>query len=507
MEQINKENIKTEEQILLERFAQLSFANLKKTMIQDLQNQRKESVIFVKYPIDKVVKMLENPQKYEKELRQMSTFLFITSSHYRRLTTHYAKLPTYNHIVVPANLPKKINKKNYKDNYSKVIYQLEKYNLKHEIPKMILTAIVEGVFYGLTYETTESFYIKQFDGKFADVSYIEDGVYTFSMDLNYFITREYLLPEYGDEIEMAYLKYKGDPKKNIKGNVDLRWFEPSNGVCIKADESNPLFSVPIFCSIFLDILRLEDYKLLKKMKTTLDNYKVLSLKMEVDEEGVPKMDFEMATRYYNQILNNVPDGIGVILSPFGITDFSFQKSAVADQDAVSQAEEELWASSGTSSLLFGSAKAVSSSSLGLSTKTDEQISFGLLTQVARYFNKQIKMMNLPYLFEVKFLDQSIFNSTEVQNQYNKAATYGVSGAKLLYASSLGMTPSDVVNLSYLENDILEVTETMFKSPLISSNTLSPDANDKGGKPTNVSKGEGLSESGEQTLENDENANK
>lgn len=498
-------NTKTLEQIALERYAQIAFANLKKTMIQDLQNQRKESVIFVKYPIDKVVKMLENPQLYEKELRQMSTFLYITSSHYRRLTTHYTKLPTYNHIVVPANLPKKINKKNYKDNYTKVVYQFEKYNLKHEVPKMILTAIVEGVFYGLTYETSDSFYIKQFDSRYADVSYVEDGVYTFSMDLNYFTTREYLLPEYGDEIETAYWKYKGNQKKGIKGNTKLQWYEPSNGVCIKADESNPLFSVPIFCSIFLDILRLEDYKLLKKMKTTLDNYKVLSLKMEVDDEGIPKMDFEMAMKYYNQVLNNVPDGIGVILSPFAISDFSFQKSSVADQDAVNQAEEELWASSGTSSLLFGSAKATSSSSLGLSTKTDEQISFSLLTQVARYFNKQIKKMNLPYLFEIKFLDQSIFNEDDVCNRYAKAAQYGVDGTKLLYASSLGMTPSDVQNLGYLENEILNITVDNFNKPLISSNTMS-NSND-GGRPTNKSKGEGLTESGESTENSDQNDNK
>lgn len=495
------------EQLALDKYAQLAFANLKKSMVQDLANNRKESVLFRKYPIETVVKILENPQSNEVQLREMSNFLYITSSHYRRLISYYSKLPTYNHIVIPSNLPKKINKKTYKDTYNKVIYQFEKYNLKHEIPKIITTTMLEGVFYGLTYESTDSFYIKPFDGKFAQISSIEDGVCIFSMDLNYFSAKEYLLPSYGEEITNAYWRYRGNAKKKIKGDSTLRWFEPSNGICIKADESNLLFSVPTFCSIFLDVLRLEDYKLLKKAKIEIENYKVLAMKMDCDDDGVPKMDYDMAIKYYNQAANNIPTGIGLILSPFAINDFSFQNSSTADQDAVNQAEENLWSASGTSSLIFGSVKATSSASLNLSVKPDEQISFNLLTQIARYFNKQIKQLNLPYLFEVKFLDQSIFNAEEVCNRYFKGGQYGVSGSKLLYAASLGMTPSDVTNLAYLENDILEITENMFTSPLISSNTMSPDDNTVGAS-TSEAKGETtISESNEQTRENASNSNK
>jgi hypothetical protein len=497
MEQEN--NQKTLEERAFEQYAKLAFANLKKTMIQDLKNNRKESVIFAEYPIEKVVTMLKNPQKNEKELRSMSNFLYITSPHYRRLTNYYAKLPTYNHIVVPSNLPKKINVKTYKDTYAKVCYQIEKYNLKHELPKVILISIIEGVFFGLTYETSDSFYIKQFDGRYAEISSIEDGTYTFSMDLNYFAGKEYLLPEYGEEITNAYYSYKGNSDKKIKGNTELRYFEPSNGICIKADENNPLFSVPVFCSIFLDILRLEDYKLLKKAKTEIDNYKVLAMKMECDDEGVPKMDYNMALKYYTQAANNIPSGIGLILSPFEMSDFSFQKSAVADQDAVNQAEDELWSSSGTSGMLFGSTKASSSSSLTMSTKPDEQISFGILTQIARYFNKRIKQMNLPYSFSLKFLDQSVFNADEVSNRLFKGAQYGVSEAKLAYAASLGFTPSDVLNMAYLENEILKVTKDMFTSPLISSNTLSNGGKDVGAS-TQEEKEEAVSDNTEKSRE-------
>ena len=79
---------KTLEQIALDRYTEMAFANLKKNIIQDLINNRNESVIYKKYPKERVVQMLENPQKQEKALREMSNFLYIVSSHYRRLINY-----------------------------------------------------------------------------------------------------------------------------------------------------------------------------------------------------------------------------------------------------------------------------------------------------------------------------------------------------------------------------------------------------------------------------------
>lgn len=510
MEQNISNEIETEneEQALLKQFSfndyqQLMFANLRKSMVQDLVNNRKESVIFTKYPISRVVNMLENPQKNEKPIRTLSRFLYITSSHYYRLINYYATLATLNYIVVPANLPKKINKKTYKDTYHKIIYQLEKYNLKNELPKVMVIALLEGVFYGLKYETPDSFYIMPFNSGYAQISSIDTGTFSFSIDLNYFSGKEYILPSYGDEIFNAYYEYKGNREKGIKGDSTKRWFEPSNGICIKIDQADLIHSLPIFSSIFLDIFRLDDYKLLKKAKTTLDNYKVLAMQIECDETGAPKMEWEIAKKYYSQAASNVPDGIGLILSPFKINEFSFQKNSTSEEDAVNQSENEFWAGTGTHGMMFGSMKASSSSSLSLSTKPDEQITFGLLSQIERSFNKEIKLLNLPYLFKLKFLMQSIFNKKEVQDSLQKASQYGVSGAKLYYAASLDMSPSDVVGLAYLENDILEVTEKMFTSPLISSNTLSPDKS-TGGAPKVEENGGTATDNTEKSREGDGN---
>lgn len=501
---------KTLEQIAIEKYSQLAFANLKKNIVQDLIKNRNESVIYRKYSKERVVQMLETPQVFASALQEMSNFLYMVSPHYKRLINYYSMLPKFNYSIRPINLPQKskIKKTEYRNTYNYVCDLHKKYNLKQECFKIMQSVFRDGIFYGLSYETTDSFYIRPFNRAFAKISSVEDGVFVHSIDLTYFTDKEDLLPEYGKEIESAYLMYKGNSKKGTKGDTSKRWFEPSNGICIKADEDDPIYSIPVFTGLILGVLDIEDYKLLKKAKTEIDNYKVLAMKMDADENGVPKMDYEMAMKYYGQASANIPDGIGLILSPFTITDFSFQKSSVADSDAVNESEENFWSSSGTSPLLFGSAKNTTSTSMELSIRNDELISFAVMNQIQRYFNMKTKKLDLPYSFEMKFLEQSIYNETKVQDSYLKAGQYGVSGTKLLYANSLGLEPADINGMAYLEDDILGVGKNIFVRPLISSNTLSNGSVDNaGGRPTNESKGEDLTESGQQTSETDQNLNR
>ncbi len=92
-------------------------------------------------------------------------------------------------------------------------------------------------------------------------------------------------------------------------------------------------------------------------------------------------------------------------------------------------------------------------------------------------------MDMKNLFEICFLEQSIYTFDGVQNYYLKAAQYGMC-SKLYYAASLGLEPIDVINQSYLENDILKCCDEIFNRPLISSNTLSNGGVEgEGGRPT------------------------
>ena len=501
-----KDFTKEEQEKILANYAKMSFANLKKSILQDLRNNKNESVLYRKYTKKEVVSFLENPQKNEQKVRELSCYLYIVSPHYRRLVDYYALILLYHYNVLPTKTPEKINKKTYKDTYFHIIKECEKYNLKHEAIKAIKIAVRDGVFFGLCYESEDSFYIKPVQSKWAQISGIEDGTYTFEFDLNYFNSNKDLLQMYGAEFISAYDRYKGNPEKHIEPNKNLRWYEPKNGICLKVDESDPYYSLPLFTGLLTEIFDIEDTKMLQKAKKENDNYKALGAKVATDEDGVPLLSYEENLKWFNQIVENIDnDGIGVFMSPFQITDYSFATTKTSDANDVIEAQENFWMSSGTSSLIFGSAKATSSSSLTLSVKPDEQIAYAILLQFQRFFNKKLKKMNLEYEFKIEFTQQSIFNGMEYVDKFAKAAQYGLP-VKTAYATSLGMTPSDIWNMTILEEDILGLSKKRWTTPLVSSNTQSS-VDNEGGRPTNASQGKGLTETGEQTKESDANANR
>lgn len=500
-----KDFSKEEQDKIMQRYARLSFAKLKKNIIQDLITSRNESVIYRKYSKEHIAKMLESPQKSEKDIRELSNFIYLISSHYRRLVDYYSSILLYNYMVIPTKLSVKNPKKNeYHETYYKVINECEKYNLRHEAMKALKIATREGVYFGLCYESEDSFYIKQFDSRFAKISTIEDGCFRFSIDMAYFSGKEYLLDMYGSDFRTAYYLYKGDSAKGLKGDKTKKWYEPENGICIKADESDPIYSLPVFTGTLLSVLDIEDYRMLQKVKTENDNYKILSFKLDTDDDGIPKMDYDQASKYFQTAADSLADGVGAILTPFDVKDISFQTSTASDRNAVTDAEAQFWETAGVSSLLFGSTKATSSASLTLSVKPDEALAFSLLKQFERFFNMKLKKMNLEYSFKISFLQQSIFNEDEYCNRLSKSASLGLP-VKLEYAAALGLSPSDTIGMTFLEEDILNLSKKRWVFPLVSSSTQS--VNTEGGRPSNASQGKGLTESGEQTKEEDQNANR
>ena len=493
----------------LDFVSRINYARLSKTIVQDLVNNRKESVIFSRYPKEKVIDFLSKPQTCEKQIRDMSVFLYANSSQYRRLCNYFSKLATLNYTLTPYNLSPTYNKNSFLVNYQKVVNLLQLFNLKSHLPRIFNVCMYSDVFYGLYFETSDSFDIIQLNADYCRISSKEDGCLVYSLDMDFFNTRQYLLDSYGEELKQMYYAYSGYQEivngrkgKKIKGDSKLRWQEPHNQICIKVNDDQLLYALPPFAAIFPDILNLEDYKLLKKTGEVLDRYKILSLKIPLDEEGEFQLDKEICDKYYDNICDNVSDNIGVIQTPMDLDSISFQNSTTAENNAVKEAEEELFSSAGSSINLFGGQNS-SSSSLDISIRNDESVTYSLLRQVENWVNKYIKNMNLPYDFKLQFLNQSIYSENSVCDKYQKAATYGIAGSRSLYAASLGLSPSDVLGMQELE-DALDFANKWI--PMMSSSTMASEV-DSGGRPTNASQNKTLTDSGQQTQDDDENANK
>lgn len=490
---------KEEQNNLLLKYSQLSFANIKKNIVQDLINNRSESIIYKKYTKEQIVKMLENPQKHEKEIRNLSRFIYIVSSHYRRLIEFYSTILLYDYSIIPTKIQtKKPNEKKYKNAYYYIVNECEKYNLQHEATKAIKIVMRDGVFYGLYYETDDSFYIKNVDPDYARISFIEDGIYRFSFDLSYFNGKEYLLNMYGEDFKRAYDLYKGNKEKNIKGDKTKRWYEPTNGICLKSDESDPIYSFTPLLDLIMSVLDVDDYKMLKKAKAEIDNYKVLSFLLPTDQDGMPLIDYSLAQKYFTSSTQGLPSNLAAILSPFEVKDMDFQKNNSADKNNVSDAITTFYETAGVSESLFGGGNISSQGAMLLSVKPDEAFVYSILQQFERFFNMKIKKMNLQYGFKIKFSRTSIFNQEEYANRFAKAAQYSVP-VKMQYASTMNMSPSDILGMTYLE-DVLGLGSTSWCTPLISSNTQSSVDSESNGRPTAEEENRVVGDAGEKTRE-------
>lgn len=488
----------------MKQFQSMQYAALKKSIVQDLLNARNESAIFRRYPKSKVVEMLEAPQKYEESIREMSRYVYDMSIHYKRLVDYISYILLYNYNVVPFNVFPHMDKNKFRADFLNIINKCNKYSFKQEAPKAIKTAVRDGVFFGLEYESRDSYYIKPLEPKYCKISGIEDGTYTYSFDLNYFVGKKEFLVSYGTDFINAWDRYKGNEELGIEPDKTKRWFEIKRGIVVKADESDPFYSLPYFTGLLLDIFSIEDYKMLKKAKAETDNYKAIGLEVPTNEDGEPLMDYPTISQYYAHAVDNISNpGVGVFVTPFKINSLSFASSKTADTDDVLEAERAFWMASGVTSLLFADSKANSSSSILLSVKPDEQIAYSMLLQLQRHYNKKIKKMNLDYDFQIEFTRQSIFNEQTLIDNLSKASQYGLP-TKLAYASAIGISPSAAIALTFLEEDVLGLSSDNWKQPLVSSNTQSSASDDTGGRPTQEESGKPVSDSTETGRENDGN---
>ncbi len=465
------------------------FAKLRKDVLRDLTKHADECNVFLqKYKrkdIERALLCPDRPQS-EKILRAVSRFIYAVSPHYRRAITLFAALPTNNYIIRPllnGDGDDDFNIDKFKTQYFEIANKYENYRFKTENTKILTTCFLDGVFYGVIMEGNNSYVLKPIPADYAIISSVEDGAFIFSFDLNYFTkSRLAYLKQFGTDFINAYYAYRGDESRGIKGDSSLRWFEPKNQVCVKFDEEVP-YCIPPFVGVFNAIIDLETYQEIKKDKAIMENFRLIHYQIPTDSDGVPKMTFEQARRYYDLSASSIPEGVALVMSPFKAENFVL-KNTNDNGDYVAEANKDLFANIGLNPLLFGMGDNPTSQTLELSARSDEALVFKILRQIANVFNVRYKKHKKreDYMFVLTFLEQSIFNKDKVSDAYLKAAQYGCP-TKLHYLASLGFNPLDIIGGTKLENDVFNITIDTCNRPFISSNTLSGGVVGDVGRPT------------------------
>lgn len=475
------------------------YANLSKIGIRNLESTSETNPTYTKYTKDQIVTYLGNPASYEKQLRNMSKYLFNISNYYRRLIQYFANMSTFSYTIEPYGLDrsKTINANKFKKAYYSSVTAVEMMNLAHEATKMFTIAFRDDVYYGYEWETNDSVAFQNLDADYCKISSIEDGVYNFAFNFSYFDSNADKLPNYPLEFQTMYNTYKT--------NTQLyKWQEldSTKSICIKVNEHDYI-PIPPFVSLFSALADIEDYRAISKNASETNNYKAIAMEIPVnDDNGDFLIDYDTAKEFYDMMSNVLPPNIGAILTPMKLTDWNFEKSGVnSDTNEVANAEASFFTKAGVNKILFGGGEDPSASTLGLCTVNDQEIVFAVMRQLERWVNRKLKTVSSSYKFRINFLPVTHFNIAEMHERYLKDATYGMPTRSAALATA-GYAGSSYENMTYLENEVLGLANG--EKPLISSNTQSGAvAGDQGGRPTNASKGEGLSDAGNVTADRQE----
>lgn len=475
------------------------FAMLNRLITRDMNNNT-NTPTFSKYTKDNIQQYLENPYRYEQQLRKAVVYIYGASSHFRRLVQYFVGLNDLSYVVSPYKIdPKTANTKSIARNYRKTINAMDMMNVKSQFPKILTVCIREDCFFGTIWTTSDNITIQQLPSDYCAISTIEGNVLNVTFDFSYFDSRKNLLPYYPKEFEKKYNIYRS--------NRNEKWQELDSptSFAIKCNNDILDYALPPLAGILREVYDLEDYKALKLTKTTLENYAMLVMKLGISESGDWQLDLDKAKDFYRNLDAVLPEEVGSVLSPMDISKISFERTNTGESNTTADAEQNLFSAAGVSSLLFNNDKA-SSNALLLSIKADQAITFGIVKSIEDMVNRYIQSQSYGKNFKVTFLDCSPFNRKELGDMYLKACQNGLPFI-LKYAASQGMSQSDVDSMSYLENEVLGLTD-MFK-PLKTSSTLSKadtansnGSTDEGGAPA---KDIGdLTDSGEASRENGEN---
>jgi len=443
---------------------------------------------------------MQNPNSNQRNLRELSRFLFYRSNPYRRLIYYNASMIDLNaRTVIPlTDITKEEDKvvPDYKREILKDYYltlkELEKMNLNLEVFKMLIIAWREDAAFGCVYHDDSGFFILPLDGNYCKITgaYL-DGTLSFSYDMSWFRSRLEQLEMYGEPFVSMYERYIDNPIEN-------QWQEvpPERAWCFKVNIDDILLPLPPYLPLFNSIVSLADLEEIQAIKDEMSIYKMIIATIPLLSSTETPDDFAVnpatALEYYQKMVDELPDYVGAALTPIPLDTISFQEDAANDVNTIENATEALFNTSGGAQILN------SSSISGATAFKYAVISDGLyatsslLPQTEQLLNRFLSY-RLANPSKVKFLKVTPYTKEDYKKSIREDATYGLPNRLVINALN-GFSELETLSMKFLEQDILSLHEELI--PVQSTHTQASGGNAKDDSE--------LSDEGEATRDEDKN---
>lgn len=448
-----------------------------------------------KFSRENIIDWMKNPAAAENQLRELNQYFLNTSTYYKRIIDYFAKILTFDYTLIPYGVDKgDLNSPAFKRSRKKVFDFLDQFHIKDEFYKIMRILMGEDTYFGYIRNEGKKFAIQKLPTKYCKlVNRNEDG-YVYAFDMNYFLLPGVNVDDYSPDFKVYF-----DELKKGKTNTGTYYviLDPDKSFVFKFDETNATI-IPPLLGLFLDVLEISEYKDLIKSRAVLDSYMLLHQKIPMKTDKDAKSDSFLislpnAAQFHANTKANTPEGVEVITTPMDLNAIKIDRSQNKDS-IIGLAESQFYKTAGVSQTLF----AESQNQIGIkySVQSDETFVLHMYRQFEKWINRQLDGVSGKYKFRLKFLDITYYNRADKIDAYKEAAQYGI--GKTLYASAIGLSPSDFLDLADYENSLGLESLT----PLVSSHTQS---GKDGGAPEK--KVEDLTKSGDKTRSTGENKNR
>lgn len=446
---------------------------------------------------EQLISWLQNPTGNEKNLRDLSQYLYYRSHLYYKIIKYHSNMfemdirstiPKYD--MIKDNDVEKIKK-----SYQQTLNIVDRMNLQSNFIRVASICLRDDVFYGCKYFDSKKghCFILPLNPDYCKINgFYETGDLAFSFDCSYLKKYPELIELWGSPFDKMYKDFQSTKQK---------WqpMPDEHCACFKFRYEDLDVCIPPFSGIMnslLSLLALED------LQDVLDEqqiYKLLVATIPTNKGTNSVDDFSVdpntAIDYFNRILDMLPDYLGAVLSPIPIDQISFEDNASSDINRIEKATQAVLNTAGGAQIL-NSAKISGTTAVNAALRADTEFAIStLLPQIEAWVNRMLTY-ELSNPCKVKFMHTSSYLKGELRKELLEDAQYG-SPTKLLLNTIHGFSDADTISLNFLEENVLNVTESFV--PLQSSHTQS-------GNEDNTKSSTELTDEGEASIDKRDNSN-
>lgn len=417
---------------------------------------------------------LQNISSNEKNLRNLSRYLYYRSQVYYRLIAYNANMFCLNARSVIPNytLIEENDKEAMLKSYYDTLVAVDKMNLQYEFLKAYMTCFREDVFFGVYYfdpeaEDSTSFFILPLDPDYCRIQGVyPTGDFAFAMDMTYFRSHQELLEYWGEPFESLYREYERD-------KIKYKLIPPEYGICLKARAEDWETVVPVYAGLLNSIISLIDKEDLADISDEQSIYKLIWMELETldgsDEPNDWKVDPDLALPYWNRMVNEaLPPYMSAAIVPGKLQEISFPDSQTNEVNRVENATKTVLNTSGGSQIL-NSSTISGTTAFNAAVKSDTEFAISMLLPQTQSIVNRILYYHVDNPSKVKFFEISVYTKDEFKASVLKDNEYGLA-PKLLVNSLNGFSELETLSLNFLENECLGLTDKLV--PVRSAHTTS-----------------------------------